>query len=147
MNKNEEDKNNMENTTESVKELKTSEVKEKKQERTFTRDELNKIVNAEKQKERKNTLKEIENNNKKKITERLNDMSDIEKIKILLKRLEETQNKMKENELKNKAYKQAEDKGIPIELITTLDFRKETDESITKKLEIFEKITTKNIQK
>ncbi len=143
MNKNEEDKNNMENTTESVKELKTSEVKEKKAEKTFTRDELNKIVNAEKQKERKNTLKEIENNNKKKIAERLKDMSDIEKIRILLNRLEVAQNKMIENELENKAYKQAEYKGIPIELIMTLDFKNETYESITKKLEIFEKITTK----
>lgn len=41
--------------------------------------------------------------------------------------------------LKDETIKQASEKGIPIDLIQTLDFEKETAESITSKLDIFEK--------
>lgn len=41
--------------------------------------------------------------------------------------------------LKDETIRQASEKGIPIELIQTLDFEKETAESITSKLDIFEK--------
>lgn len=54
-------KKNMETTAESVEKSKTSEVKENKK-RIFTRDEVNKIINAEKQKERQAVLKEVKLN-------------------------------------------------------------------------------------
>lgn len=41
--------------------------------------------------------------------------------------------------LKDETIRQASNKGIPLELIQTLDFEKETAESINSKLEIFEK--------
>lgn len=41
--------------------------------------------------------------------------------------------------LKDETIRQASEKGIPIDLIQTLDFEKETAESITSKLDIFEK--------
>lgn len=41
--------------------------------------------------------------------------------------------------LKDETIRQASEKGIPIDLIQTLDFDKETAESITSKLDIFEK--------
>ena len=56
---NEEVKTNMESTAESVEKVETSNVEENK-EKTFTRDEVNKMINAEKQKERQAILEEME---------------------------------------------------------------------------------------
>lgn len=41
--------------------------------------------------------------------------------------------------LKDETIRQASNKGIPLDLIQTLDFEKETAESINSKLEVFEK--------
>ena len=59
MENNEEIKNNMESTAESVEKVETSKVEENK-EKTFTRDEVNKMINAEKQKQKQAILEEME---------------------------------------------------------------------------------------
>ena len=55
MENNEETKRDMESTAESVEKVETSKVEENK-EKTFTRDEVNKMINAEKQKQRQAIL-------------------------------------------------------------------------------------------
>ena len=55
----EEIKKDMESTAESVEKVETSKVEENK-EKTFTRDEVNKMINAEKQKQRQSILEEME---------------------------------------------------------------------------------------
>lgn len=59
MENNEEEKTNMESTAESVENVETSKVEENK-EKTYTRDEVNKMINAEKQKQRQAILEEME---------------------------------------------------------------------------------------
>ena len=56
-----EEKKDMETTAESVEKDETSKVEDtKKEEKTFTRDEVNKMIFAEKQKERQAVLNEVE---------------------------------------------------------------------------------------
>lgn len=146
MKDNEEEKNNLESgSAESEPTTQESKVEEskKEEEKTFTRDEVNKIVNAEKQKERDNVLKELDE--KKKEAEKLAQMDEDQKRNYELeearKRAEEAERKLNERDLEAETLRQAGDRGISLDLIKTIDFEKETAESITKKLDIFEKTT------
>lgn len=56
-----------------------------------------------------------------------------------IKRAEEAEKKLTARDLEAETLKQANDKGIPLDLIKTIDFEKETAESISDKLDIFEK--------
>lgn len=144
---NNEQTNNMESTAESVENVETLNVEENK-EKTFTRDEVNKMINAEKQKERQAVLKELkEGGNKKTEAEKLADINEDKTVDALLKRIEATENKLKARDLETETLKQAGDKGIPLELVKTLNFEKETAESIANKLEIFEKATKSEREK
>lgn len=146
MEDNEEVKKDMETSAESEVKEKISKVDEpkKEEEKTFTRDEVNKMINAEKQKERQSVLKELkESGNKKSEAEKLADINEDKTVDALLKRIEATENKLKARDLETETLKQAGDKGIPLELVKTLDFEKETAESIAKKLEIFDRTTKK----
>lgn len=150
MENNEEVKENVESTAESVEKVKESKVEEpKKEEKLFTRDELNKILNAEKQKERENVLKELEV--KKEEAEKLAQMDENQKkdyqLQEALKRATEAEKKLSARDLEAETLKQAGEKGISLELIKTIDFEKETAESIAKKLEIFEKSLKKEKEK
>lgn len=141
MENNEETKTNMESTAESVEKVETSKVEENK-EKTFTRDEVNKMINAEKQKERQAVLKELkEGENNKSEAEKLADINEDKTIDNLLKRIEATENKLKARDLETETLRQAGDRGIPLELVKTLNFDKESAESIANKLEIFDKTT------
>ena len=137
-----EEKKDMETTAESVENEKTSKVEEtKKEEKTFTRDEVNKMIFAEKQKERQAVLNELEI--KKAEADKLAKMDEDQKkdyqLQEALKRAEEAEKKLSARDLETETLKQANDKGIPLELIKTIDFEKETAESISSKLDIFEK--------
>lgn len=146
MEDNEETKKDMETTAESVEKEEISKVDEvkKEEEKTFTRDEVNKMINAEKQKERQAVLKELkEGGNNKSEAEKLADINEDKTVDALLKRIEATENKLKARDLETETLKQAGDKGIPLELVKTLNFEKETAESIANKLEIFDKATKK----
>ncbi len=143
MEDNEGKKENLESTAESVENEESSKVENKKEEKLFTRDELNKILNAEKQKERDNVLKELEA--KKKEAEKLAQMDEDQKRNYELeearKRAEEAERKLNARDLEAETLRQAGDRGISLDLIKTIDFEKETAESISKKLDIFEKTT------
>lgn len=88
-----------------------------------------------------NWEKELED--KKAEAEKLAKMSEAEKKNLQLeeaiKRATEAESKLNARDLEAETLKQAGSKGIPLELIQTLDFTKETAESINSKLEIFEK--------
>lgn len=137
MEDNKEIKNNMETTAESVETVETPKVEEK----TFTRDEVNKMINAEKQKERQAVLKELEA--KKAEAEKLAKMDEDQKKAYEFQQITDRATKaelaLNAYKLKDETIRQASEKGIPIDLIQTLDFEKETAESITSKLDIFEK--------
>lgn len=142
---NNEENQNLETTAESVENnIESSKVEEKKEEtKTYTRDEVNKMLNAERQKERQSVLNEMEV--KKAEAEKLAKMDEEQKkdykLQEALKRAEEAERKLNSRDLEAETLRQAGDKGISLELIKTIDFEKETAESITKKLEIFEKTT------
>lgn len=81
--------------------------------------------------------------------ERMAQMSEEEKRKVLLKAEKERADKAEKTlnayKLKDETIRQANEKGIPLELIQTLDFEVETAESIYNKLAIFEK-TSKSVR-
>lgn len=124
----------------------TNDEKEKKP-KTYSRDEVNKIVNAEKDKMKEEILKDIAN--KKAEAEKLAQMDENQKkdyqLQEALKRATEAEKKLSARDLETETMKQANNKGIPLELVQTLDFEKESAESISKKLEIFEK-TAKQVR-
>lgn len=141
---NDEEVKDMETTAESVeKNVETS--KEGKKEKTYTRDELNVIINAEKKKARQEALNEMEQKQKERKAEadRLAKMDEDQKkdyqLQEAIKRAEEAEKKLTARDLEAETLKQANSKGIPLDLIKTIDFEKETAESISDKLDIFEK--------
>lgn len=88
-----------------------------------------------------NWEKELED--KKAEAEKLAKMSEEEKknleLQEAIKRAIEAESKLSARDLEAETLKQAGNKGIPLELIQTLDFTKETAESVNSKLDIFEK--------
>jgi hypothetical protein len=110
---------------------------EEKKEKTFTRDELNKIINAE-----KNNLKaEIEKEfiAKQNEAEKLAKMDAEQKMKYNLKKFEQEKqdalDKLNAYQLKDEAMKIAKEKNMDIGLLDTIDYSRETAESITLKME------------
>lgn len=141
-----EEKKSLENgSAVSEPKVETSKVEEK----TFTRDEVNKMINAEKLKERESIVKEYES--KKQEAEKLAKMDEEQKrsyeTEQATQRAIKAEKELQAYKLKDETIRQANSKGIDIDLIDTLDFEKETAESINKKLEIFEKIVKKEREK
>ncbi len=136
-------KENMETTAESVEKVEKSNVEEtrKEQEKTFTRDEVNKMINAEKAKERQAVLQEVEN--KKAEADRLAKMDEDQKKSYELEqataRATKAENELNAYRLKDETIRQASKRGISIAYLDTIDFTRETAESINNKLDIFEK--------
>lgn len=125
----------------------TSKVEEikKEEEKTFTRDEVNKMINAEKIKERQAVISEYET--KKAEAEKLAKMDADEKKDYELSQWKERAEKAEKqnsiNLLKSETMKQASEKGISLEFINTLNFEYETAETIKSKLELLEKAVKK----
>lgn len=143
---NEEENKSLENgSAESELNVEKSKVNEK----TYTRDEVNKMINAEKLKERELVVKEYES--KKQEAEKLAKMDEDQKksyeAEQANQRAIKAEKELQAYKLKDETIRQANSKGISIELIDTIDFEKETAESINRKLEIFEKITKSEREK
>ena len=62
-------------------------------------------------------------------------------LQEVIKRAYEAEIKLHAKGLEIETLKQAQSRKIPLELVQTLDFTKETFESISSKLDIFEKYT------
>lgn len=117
--------------------------------KTYTRDEVNKMLNAERAKEREAVLREVEA--KKEEAEKLAKMDEVQKKNYELEQFKqraiEAENKLDAFKLKDEAIRQAGEKGVDLELMQTLDYTKETAESISKKIEIFERSMRKTHEK
>lgn len=141
-NKDEEMKKDMESTAESVEKVETSNVEENK-EKTYTRDEVNKMINAEKQKERQAMLEEMEA--QKAEADKLAKMDEDQKKSYELEqeraRANKAENELQAYRLKDETIRQANQRGISLGYIDTIDFSRETAESINSKLDIFEKVS------
>ena len=76
-------------------------------------------------------------------SKKLADMDEIQKkdyeIENLKKELAQRDADKQATDLMNEAIKQASEKGIPLEFMTALNYKNETAESITKKIEIYAK--------
>lgn len=141
-----EEKKNLETTAESVENNNAESEKETKTlEKTFTRDELNKIVNAEKEKALNEFKAKIES--QKEEAEKLAKMDKDQKkdyeIQQLRERAEKAERKNAVSELKAETIRQADDKGIPLSLIESINFECETAETIAVKLDLFQKTINK----
>lgn len=145
---NEEVKTNMESTAESVEKVETSKVEENK-EKTFTRDEVNKMINAEKQKQRQAILEEMEA--KKAEADKLAKMDEDQKKSYELEqeraRANKAENELNAYRLKDETIRQASQRGISLGYIETIDFSRETAESINSKLDIFERVSKADREK
>jgi len=147
MENNEENKT-METTAESVETVEISskvEAPKKEEEKFFTRDEVNKMINAEKAKERQSVINEYET--KKAEAEKLAKMDEEQKKNYEIAQWKERAEKAEKlnaiSQLKSETIKQATEKGISLEFINTINFEFETAETIKSKLEILEKAVKK----
>ena len=117
--------------------------------KTYTRDEVNKMLNAERAKEREAVLREVEA--RKAEAEKLAKMDEVQKknyeLEQFKKRAIEAENKLDAFQLKDEAIRQATEKGVDLELMQTLDYTKETAESISEKIEIFARSMRKTHEK
>lgn len=152
MENNEENKNNMETPAESgEKDVEKSKVEEpkKEEEKTFTRDEVNKMINAEKLKERQTVLKELEV--KQAEADKLAKMDEDQKKSYELQqaniRASKAENELNAYKLKDETIRQASKRGISLAYLDTIDFTRETAESINQKLDIFEKTSKADREK
>lgn len=136
----EDNKKNMESTAESVEMVKTSKEKVK----TFTRDEVNKIVNAETNKTRKKYKEQME-------AEKLAKMkSDEELLYQLEKEKIEKDNalaELNEYRLKEKAIKIAREKGLEVSLLNLIDFKNVTSETLSKNIDKLTIVFNKSVEK
>lgn len=145
MENNEELKKDMVPTTENEEKVETPKVEEK----TFTRDEVNKMINAEKQKERQAILEEMEA--KKAEADKLAKMDEDQKKSYELEqeraRANKAENELNAYRLKDETIRQASQRGISLGYIETIDFSRETAESINSKLDIFERVSKEDREK
>jgi len=141
-----ENKNNVVTTTETVeKDVKentnTPDPKVENDWKKEHRDELNKMFAVERENERKKVLSEIQQ--QKDEAKKLEEMDELQKkdyeIESLKKQLQEKDLNEKASNLKDEAIKQASEKGVPISIMNTLNYKNETAESIKEKIEIYAK--------
>ena len=141
----------MVSTTENVEKETSTEVKVENETKsvetpkTYTRDEVNKMLNAERTKEREVVLREVEA--RKAEAERLAKMDEDQKksyeYEKVSKERDSAVSELNAYKLKDESIKQAREKGVDLSLMDTLDYTKETAESITRKIEIFSNTSKK----
>ena len=120
----------------------------KKQEKMYSRAEVNKMINAEKMKLREDLLKEAES--KRTEAEKLAKMDAEQKLNY------ELEQKTKENEiltnkvnsltLKAEATSYANEKGLPLGYIEDFDFGKETAESVKERIDKLTTLRTRDME-
>ncbi len=137
-------------TTETVEtkenEIQTKDGKEEKKEKLYTRAEVERIKSLERKTMREEFQKEAEA--KKAEEERLAKMDEEQKKSYELEQANQraltAESELNAYKLKDEAIEQAREKGVDLDLMQTLDYTKETVESITKKIEIFSQALRKN---
>lgn len=133
-----------------VTEQETSEVQkgEDKKEKMYSRDELYKIVNAEKNKVRDELLKEAET--KKSEAERLAKMDAEQKLNYELeqknKELEDYKKQINSLTLKAEATTYADQKKLPIGYIEDWDYSLETADSVKGKIDKLVSLRSKDVE-
>lgn len=148
----------MENNEEEVKKVSTEKetsveteenTQESKKERVFDRAEVNKIIAMERQQERAKVLKELEA--EKAEADKLAKMDEDQKKSYELEqeraRANKAENELNAYRLKDETIRQASQRGIALGYIETIDFARETAESINSKLDIFEKVSKADREK
>lgn len=112
---------------------KTSQTEETPKEKMYSRDEVNKMMNAE-----RNKIKE-EYESKKSEAEKLAKMDAEQKLKYELdlktKENEGLQNKINSMELQKQAGSYATEKGLPLGYIEDWDYTRETADSVKEKID------------
>lgn len=115
--------------------------------RTYTRDELNKIVNAEREKVKAEILQEVQN--QKSEAEKLAKMDAEQKLSYELdnarKEVEQYKSQVNSLTLKNEAVSYAEKKGLPFGYIEDLDYAHETAESVKEKIDKYVSLRSKDL--
>lgn len=112
-----------------------------KTEKTFTRDEVNKMINAEKLKsvdeyKKQQELEKTEAQKLEKMNADEKTQYEFDKIK---KEAEDYRRKLASLELKDEATKQIAERKLDVRLLDCFEFEKETAESVKTKMDIFEK--------
>lgn len=142
-----EDNKDLVTTTETVEEeVKEEEVKEEKVkvEKTFSRDELNKIIATEKAKaieEERAKINEAQKLSKMKEDERLQYEKEKAESELL-----ELKSALNAKSLKEEAIKIATEKELPISYLDLVDFSKETAESINSKIMSLTEARSKDLE-
>ncbi len=102
--------------------------------RRLTKAQETAIANAKKQWDKEQAEKVAE-------SKKLADMDEIQKrdyeIDNLKKELSKRDQEKQADDLRMEAIKQASEKGIPVEVMSELDYKNETAESINKKIEVY----------
>lgn len=137
----EDNKENMETTAESVEKVETS----KEEVKTFTRDEVNKIVNAETNKALEKYKEQVEA--EKNEAERLAKLTAEEKATEKEKKLAEKEIELNYKELIGNTKDVLSDKGIPASFADWIVSKEDTAETITEKIEDFSKKFNHELEK
>ena len=117
--------------------------KEVKAEKTFTRDEVNKMISAEKDKIRKEL--EAEKTEAERLAKLSSEERTQEEIRKLTDRANSAEAKLNAYELKEQTIRSNAD--IPVELINLIDFSKDnTAELVKDKLEIIKQVYKKAVE-
>ena len=137
----------MESTAESVE--KTVETEPKEQEKTFTRDELNKIVSTEKAKALEEYKAQVEAD--KSEAEKLAKMKNDEKLQYQLEKSNKEKNdalaELNAYKLKEEAIKIASDKGLEVSLLNLIDFKTITAEKLNENIDNLSAVFNKAVEK
>ena len=117
--------------------------KEVKAEKTFTRDEVNKMISAEKDKIRKEL--EAEKTEAERLAKLSSEERTQEEIRKLTDRANSAEAKLNAYQLKEQTLKDNTD--VPVELINLIDFSKDnTAELVKDKLEIIKQVYKKAVE-
>lgn len=138
-------------TTENVEEETGAEEKapvaEEKKEKMYSRSEVNKMLNAERNKVRTEVLQEAEN--QKTEAEKLAKMDAEQKLNYELEKsraeAESYKNQVNALTLSKEATSYAAEKGLPIGYIEDFDFAKETAESVKEKIDRLVDLRSKDL--
>lgn len=142
-----EDNKDMVTATETAEEKNTQ--GEDKAEKTYSRDELNKIINAERNKIKAEILKEEEE--KRTEAEKLAKMKADEKLEYEKQKETDRANKaemeLNAYKLKDTAIQIANEKRLDVKLLDMIDFTRESAETINSKIESMTKLFKDAVEK
>ncbi len=138
----------MDGSAETEQKVQDDNSKEEKKEKTYSRDEVNKMLNAERNKLRKELEKEFQT--EKSEAEKLAKMNTEQKINYELeqekKKNQELTSQLNELTLKETAKNYAKDKGLPIDYIDLLDFKTESADSVREKIDKMSGVRIKDLE-